>query len=68
MTLNALSDAHDLLYDILINATGAGPQDLVDVRDKEIYLLHDQTLLVKTDIPHRSCVITGKLICMSYHV
>ncbi|KAF4945779.1 hypothetical protein FSARC_14362 [Fusarium sarcochroum] len=49
MKLNSLSDARHLGHDILINASGLGPRDLVDVQDPNMVFLKGQIIIVKSD-------------------
>ncbi|KAJ5130884.1 uncharacterized protein N7515_006923 [Penicillium bovifimosum] len=49
MNLGSLADASHLGHDVLINATGAGPKYLDDVKDETMELLKGQVMVVKSD-------------------
>jgi glycine/D-amino acid oxidase-like deaminating enzyme len=55
MNLDSLSDACHLGHDVLINATGLGPRDLVDVQDPDMLFLKGQIMLVRSD--YRKCLM-----------
>ncbi|KAF5598379.1 d-amino-acid oxidase [Fusarium pseudocircinatum] len=49
LDLHALSDARHLGHDVLINASGLGPRNLVDIQDPDMLFLKGQIILVKSD-------------------
>lgn len=55
MNLDCLSGARHLGHDVLINATGLGPKDLVDVKDENMELLKGQTMIIKSD--YQKCLM-----------
>ncbi|KAJ5551395.1 hypothetical protein N7535_000655 [Penicillium sp. DV-2018c] len=49
MNLKSLADASHLGHDVLINASGAGPKDLEDVKEQNMQLFRGQVMLIKSD-------------------
>ncbi|KAF4462797.1 D-amino-acid oxidase [Fusarium albosuccineum] len=55
MNLESLSDAGHLGHDVLVNATGAGPAYLSDIKDTNMELLRGQTIVIKSD--YKKCLM-----------
>jgi hypothetical protein len=49
MNLASLHEAHHLGRDVLINASGLGPKELLDVKDPNMLFLKGQTIVIKSD-------------------
>lgn len=49
MNLASLQEAQYLGHDILINASGLGPKELLDVKDPNMLFLKGQTIVIKSD-------------------
>ncbi|KAM0217446.1 hypothetical protein ACHAQD_007425 [Fusarium lateritium] len=49
MNLASLHEARHLDHDVLINASGLGPRELLDVKDPNMLFLKGQTIIVKSD-------------------
>jgi glycine/D-amino acid oxidase-like deaminating enzyme len=49
MDLASLHEAQHLDHDILINASGLGPKELLDVKDPNMLFLKGQTIVIKND-------------------
>lgn len=55
LNLDSLSDARHLGHDVLINANGLGPRNLVDVKDPDMLFLRGQIIIVKSN--YKKCLI-----------
>ncbi|KAM0236945.1 hypothetical protein ACHAP5_009231 [Fusarium lateritium] len=49
INLSSLHEARHLDHDVLINASGLGPKELLDVKDPNMLFLKGQTIIVKSD-------------------
>ncbi|CAJ0547265.1 Ff.00g018920.m01.CDS01 [Fusarium sp. VM40] len=49
MNLASLHEANYLGHDVLINASGLGPKELLDVKDPNMLFLKGQTIVIKSD-------------------
>lgn len=57
--VSSLDEAYDLpgigRVNVVVNATGLGAKSLIGVEDDNVYPARGQTVLVRADVPEKSC-------------